>query len=181
MSPATASDAPVGSTISPEYKRQNQSMHKEREGYGVMAQAHVRELQILTRVVSRDVLDYGAGKRLLEKGLGFPIRNYDPGILGMDSPPEPSDVVACIDVLEHIEPDLIDNVIDDLARVTRRIGYFEISTVPAMKNLPDGRNAHLIIQPPEWWEEQLARRFEVLESLEGDGHITCVVAPRAMQ
>jgi SAM-dependent methyltransferase len=167
-----------GPTISDAYQQQNRQMHEEREGYGVMAQAHLRELQILTRVISRDVLDYGCGKRLLEKGLGFPISNYDPGIPGLDSPPEPADVVACIDVLEHIEPDLIGNVIDDLARVTRRVGYFEISTVPATKNLPDGRNAHLIVESPDWWAEQMGRRFEVLERLEGDGHVTCVVAPK---
>jgi hypothetical protein len=59
-------------------------------------------------------------------------------------------MVACIDVLEHIEPKLLENVLDDLQRVTREIGFFTVSTVLAEKTLADGRNAHLIVEGPEF-------------------------------
>ena len=45
------------------------------------------------------------------------IYHYDPAIPEWSAPPAPRRFVACIDVLEHIEPDLLDNVLDDLKRV----------------------------------------------------------------
>jgi hypothetical protein len=72
----------------------------------------------------------------------------------------PSDLVACIDVLEHIEPQHLSDVLDDLARITQ-IGFFSIHTGAAKKRLSDGRNAHLIQQPASWWLPHLCRRFEI--------------------
>jgi hypothetical protein len=164
--------------ISPEYKALNEQMHREREGYGVQGRYHVTQVRLLARLVSHDVLDYGCGKRLLEAGLGFPTRNYDPGIPGLDARPDPADVVVCLDVLEHIEPELLDEVLADLARVTRRAGYFTVSVTPATKTLPDGRNAHLIVQPREWWEERLSRLFRIRLRADSEEHALFVVQRR---
>ena len=112
-------------------------------------------------VADRDVLDYGCGRRTLEKQLGFAIRNYDPCIPGLDEPAPPADVVVCTDVLEHIEPELLDNVLDDLQRVTIGVGVFTVHTGAAGKVLLDGRNAHLIQQPPSWWLPKFMERFEL--------------------
>jgi len=46
---------------------------------------------------------------------------YDP-VFPEYGEPRPADLVCCIDVLEHIEPDLVDNVILELARVTTNLG-----------------------------------------------------------
>ncbi|UCF67363.1 MAG: hypothetical protein JSV80_16585 [Acidobacteriota bacterium] len=35
-------------------------------------------------------------------------------------------------------------------------------TRPAIHRLPDGRNAHLIVESADWWRAQLERRFELL-------------------
>jgi hypothetical protein len=70
-------------------------------------------------------------------------------------------MVCCIDVLEHIEPALLDNVLDDLKRVTQRIGVFTVCCEEAKKFLSDGRNAHLIVQPAEWWLPRIMERFEL--------------------
>ena len=67
--------------------------------------------------------------------------------------------MVCIDVLEHIEPAYLDNVLDDLQRCTDVIGVFTVACGPAMKILPDGRNAHLIQEPPEWWLPKPMQRF----------------------
>jgi hypothetical protein len=64
-------------------------------------------------------------------------------------------------VLEHIEPDFLDNVLDDLAAVTVGYGFYSIHTGPARKHLADGRNAHLIQKPSSWWLPRLCERFEV--------------------
>lgn len=64
-------------------------------------------------------------------------------------------------MLEHIEPGLLDNVLDDLRRVTLGVGVFTVHTGAAVKFLPDGRNAHLIQQPPAWWLPKFMDRFEL--------------------
>ena len=68
-------------------------------------------------------------------------------------------------MLEHIEPDYLENVLDDLQRVTFRHTYFSIYTGPAIRVLPDGRNAHLIQQPPKWWLPKIMERFYLLNFL----------------
>lgn len=56
---------------------------------------------------------------------------------------------------------LVANVLDDLARVTAGVGLFTVCRGPAVKTLPDGRNAHLIQQPPAWWLPKFIERFEL--------------------
>ena len=71
-------------------------------------------------------------------------------------------MVACIDVLEHVEPQCLESVLDDLKRLTKRVGLFTVHTEPAKKTLPDGRNAHLIQQPPSWWLPKFLSRFDLV-------------------
>jgi hypothetical protein len=163
--------------ITPEYLAQNRKLH-EAGFYGLSGQRWTQiVLTICEAVSSRDVLDYGCGQRTLERDLGFAIRNYDPCIPGLDAMPAPADVVACTDVLEHIEPECLDAVLDDLQRVTRKIGFFVIATRPAKKVLPDGRNAHLIQESLQWWLPKLAARFTVARVQEMSGEFLVVVRP----
>jgi hypothetical protein len=153
--------------ITPEYLELNRLLHANGE-YGVSGTRwapHV--LQIADMLGTRDILDYGCGQRTLEKSLGFPIRNYDPAIAGLDAPPAPADVVVCTDVLEHIEPECIDEVLDDLKRLMLQGGIFVIANRPAKKFLPDGRNAHLIQQGRAWWLPRISRRFAI-HQIEGN-------------
>lgn len=163
--------------ISPEYLEQNRKLH-ETGYYGLRGERWAPTILNVCKVVgSRDVLDYGCGQRTLERVLGFPLRNYDPCIAGLDATPEPADVVACTDVLEHIEPQCLDEVLDDLKRVTRKIGFFVVATRPANKVLPDGRNAHLIQEPLSWWLAKLEARFTVSQVKEMSGEFAVVVRP----
>jgi hypothetical protein len=153
--------------ITPEYLELNRRLHASGE-YGVSGSRwadHVRQLAEL--LGSRDILDYGCGQRTLEKSLGFPIRNYDPCIEGLDATPQPADIVVCTDVLEHIEPDCIDDVLDDLKSLTRQAALFVIANRAAKKSLPDGRNAHLIQQGRDWWLPRISRRFTI-HQIEGN-------------
>jgi hypothetical protein len=164
--------------ITPEYLEQNRRLH-EVGNYGLSGQRWTPTVLNVCNVVgSRDILDYGCGQRTLERTLGFPIRNYDPCIPGLDAAPEPADVVVCTDVLEHVEPDCLDDVLDDLARVTRRIAFIVIANRPAKKTLPDGRNAHLIQQPASWWMPRLEKRFQVSQLKEMEGEFAVVLRPR---
>ena len=165
--------------ITPGYLEQNRALHAV-GNYGLGGQRWVPTVLNVCKVAnSRDVLDYGCGQRTLERNLGWAIRNYDPCIPGLDAPPEPADVVICTDVLEHVEPDCLDEVLDDLQRVTRRIGFFLIATRPAKKILPDGRNAHLIQESVQWWLPKLEQRFEVSQLNEMSGEFGVIVRPLA--
>ena len=53
------------------------------------------------------------------------------------------------------------DTLDDLQRVASGVGVFTVHTAPAKKVLPDGRNAHLIQQPPEWWLPKFMERFDL--------------------
>jgi hypothetical protein len=163
--------------ITPEYTELNRRLHEQgRYGLGGAKCANAVK-NIADAVKTSDVLDYGCGQRMLERSLPFPIRNYDPGIPGLDATPEPADIVVCTDVLEHIEPECLDDVLDDLKRVTRRMGFFVISYQPAMKTLPDGRNAHLIQQPPQWWLDKLRARFTLQKAVDYQGEFSVLVSP----
>jgi hypothetical protein len=164
--------------ISDEYRELNARMHRENLAFGVGGGKHaetVTRLKIKTGAAS--VLDYGAGKGYLAKALKFPIWEYDPAIPGKDHAPRPAELVVCTDVLEHVEPDKLQAVLDDLRRVTIRIGFFVIHTGPSSKNLPDGRNAHLIQQPEPWWREQLGRFFQIGAINQAGPLLYCVVSP----
>lgn len=161
--------ASTGSALISEGYREMQRALHENPGYGV-ASVHYAPLvaDILKMVGATELLDYGAGKGRLGKTLReqFDLRlrlhHYDPAIPAWAAPPEPCRFVACIDVLEHIEPDLLDNVLDDLKRVTLGVGVFTVHTGQAAKFLPDGRNAHLIQRPPAWWLPKFMDRFELV-------------------
>jgi len=160
--------AGIASLISEDYLRMQRQLHQNPD-YGV-ASVHYAPLvaQALDATGASEMLDYGAGKGRLGAALRQHIRrpltihHYDPAIPEWSTPPTPCEFVACIDVLEHIEPELIDNVLDDLARVTAGVGLFTVQTGQAVKVLPDGRNAHLIQKPPAWWLPKIMERFELI-------------------
>jgi tetratricopeptide (TPR) repeat protein len=153
--------------ISEEYRRGQMALHENPE-YGVASVGYAPLVaQVIDAVGATELLDYGAGKgrlgETLKQHLQRPItiRHYDPARPEWAAEPAPAQCVACIDVLEHSEPDLLDNVLDDLQRVTAGTGIFSVHTGPARKQLPDGRNAHLIQQPASWWLPKFTARFEL--------------------
>lgn len=159
------SDNTIGRLITDEYRKQQGALH-ENPNYGV-ASVHYAPLvsQIVNTLGVQHLLDYGAGKCRLFQNLKadhkVKLQAYDPGVAKLATPPVPAEMVTCIDVLEHIEPELLDNVLDDLQRLTEAVLFVTIHTGPAVKVLPDGRNAHLIQQPLSWWLPKLWERFDL--------------------
>jgi len=156
-------------TISEEYRELNRQLHQTNEHYGVSSAKWVdlaRELIIGNGVAS--FLDYGCGKALLldairkEFGDRVHCQGYDPAIESYAAPPQPADLVVCTDVLEHVEPEHLDAVLDDLARLTRRAAFLVVATGPAKKILPDGRNAHLIQESYRWWLPRIWQRWDLI-------------------
>jgi hypothetical protein len=153
-------------TISDDYLAQQRELHKN-PNYGVASLGYAPIVKhLLDQTGIKSISDYGAGKCNLLRGL------HDLGVRGLDylpydpafpeyGPPKPADLVCCIDVLEHIEEPYLEQVLLDLKDITRRFGFFSIATRPAMKTLPDGRNAHLIQQSSSWWLPKLCQHFEI--------------------
>lgn len=169
--------------ISEDYRALQTHLHQERDDYGSASLSHVEAVRDLAAaLVTRDVLDYGCGKGRLGQALQkhqVPVRNYDPGVPAWSADPAPADLVVCIDVLEHIEPACIEDVLADLRQLTRKLAYLSIDLAPASKMLADGRNAHLIIEPLEWWLPRLWSRFTLLRlvHLPGDKVVALVANP----
>lgn len=154
-------------TISDDYLRLQTELHRN-PNYGV---ASLTFAPIVANVIKelhvRTLADYGAGKQNLLVGLkkaGVSLDAYYPydPVFPAYGPPKSADLVCCIDVLEHIEPVKLDNVLEELARITTRFGFYSIHMGPAVKVLADGRNAHLIQQPASWWLPRLSEHFEVI-------------------
>ena len=152
-------------TISEEYREMNRILHEKHEYYGagrVTSKWYPLIMQLVGTLNARSILDYGAGKCKLAEALShLMVNSYDPSIPAIADPPEPADLVVCLDVLEHIEPELLDNVLDDLKRLAIKGVFLTVSTRPAGKFLSDGRNAHLIQKPANWWLPKLMERWNV--------------------
>lgn len=153
--------------ISDAYRAQQEELHKN-PNYGV-ASVHFAPIvsEIINTLGIKDLCDYGAGKMRLFGALKGMVKHhmklqaYDPGVPKLAGRPVAAQMVTCIDVLEHIEPDCLEAVLDDLHSLTKQIGFFSIHTGPAVKVLSDGRNAHLIQQPPQWWIPRILERWEL--------------------
>ena len=130
---------------------------------------------LVTRFKIRSLIDYGCGKGLLyrpvnrislkdgrsgsclQELLGVTAVLYDPAYLPYSEKPElPADLVVCTDVLEHCAEEDIAWIVDDLFRLANRFVYANIACYPASKHLPNGANAHVTVQPPDWWREIVA-------------------------
>jgi hypothetical protein len=145
-----------------------QSKLHEDENYGIASVAYAPLVDVIIKENKiKYLLDYGAGKCRLKDALKEEVKYtpYEPSNPLWSQTPEPTEFVACIDVLEHIEPELIDNVLNDLQRVVMKFGLFTIHTGPAAKTLPDGRNAHLIQEPLSWWADKIKIRFKILKQI----------------
>jgi hypothetical protein len=152
--------------ISETYRAEQERLH----ALGNYGTASIGYAPLVTQIIDRmgvtNLLDYGCGRQMnllksMRPNHKVTYQAYDPGVPALAGAPVPAQLVCCIDVLEHIEPELLDNVLDDLKRVTQAAIFCTVHTGPAVKTLSDGRNAHLIQQPMEWWMPKLWARFDI--------------------
>ena len=154
--------------ITDEYRKLNEQLHENPEYGANNAHRWVKIINDLTwEYETFSVLDYGCGKGNLARMMTkMPVKSYDPAMPEFSATPAPEDIVICTDVMEHIEPDCLDNVIEDLKRVTNIVLVVNISLRPAKKVLADGRNAHLIVEDIEFWMAKFLKFFD-LQSVNG--------------
>jgi len=141
--------------VSPDYINQLIKLHEDPK----FGKSSRRKKDKILSLGFEDILDYGCGKAKLK----VRCRRYDPAVPEYSKLPSPADLVVCTDVLEHVEPEFLDNVLYHIKSLTKKKAYFTISCNPAKKTLPDGRNAHLIVRIPKWWEIRLSEFFKIEE------------------
>jgi hypothetical protein len=129
-------------------------------------------IELVQRTKPQRLLDYGCGKgyqylarRQHESWGGLLPYCYDIGVRQLSERPEGKfDGVICCDMMEHIDGPDVDRVLDDVfgfssvRQEAESFVYFHISCIPSRgKTLPDGRNVHLTLEAPEWWNSRLQR------------------------
>lgn len=157
-----AFDIPDESLVSDEYKAVLVAKHSQGP-WGTDGRRHAQFLEAYARNIgAEDILDYGCGAGMLKAALDPPtgsrlikVYEYDPGVAGKDELPKPAGLIVCTDVLEHVEPDKIDHVLSHICTLAKQGAYITISLRSAAHTLPDGRNAHLIVENSEWWLKKL--------------------------
>ena len=115
------------------------------------------------------IIDFGCSQGILIKKIKeeFPhidCIGYDPGVIEYEV--FPNSAVECLisnDVIEHIEPKFLDITLEKINMLFTKSARLIIACYPAKKNLPDGRNAHLIIEKPDWWLEKIKIIFNDCE------------------
>ncbi len=153
--------------ISDQYRSLNVELHRSNPDYGRAAHALAPWVVEFTQASGvRTVLDYGCGKGTLRPALlaldpDLMVAEYDPAMPGKDQEPKPCDLVVCIDVLEHVEPECLTDVLVHIQSLGLGGALFIIDTVPAKKTLADGRNAHLIVEDLNWWKSTLGDYFDI--------------------
>jgi len=138
--------------------------HHKNPHWGSTAQrVLVNNWSVLNRVLPQKFLglDYGCGTGQLKKTLaklrpGAVIVEYDPGMPNKAQlPPEQFHWVFNIDVMEHVEPEYVDDVIKSIFSKALDGAFFNIACRPAKQILVDGRNAHLTIMTPAEWTKRI--------------------------
>lgn len=89
------------------------------------------------------------------------LGGYDPGNPDyMVVPAGTYDCLVSCDVIEHFEPELLDESLKLMQSKFQRAAFLIIACYPAKKRLPDGRNAHLIVENADWWIERVKQQFD---------------------
>ena len=125
--------------------------------------------QVIDLTKSKSLIDFGCGKakfyfnKIKIKEIEYKnvieywnIQDYflyDPGVdIFSTYPNKKMDGIICIDVVEHMPPEDVNNFIEDIFKLAKKFVFIVIACYPAWKNLPDGRNMHLSIKNPREWE-----------------------------
>lgn len=131
---------------------------------------HIRRIKsLIDETGAKNLLDFGSGKGFqyntplhidgqdydsVVDYWGVAIVCYDPAWEPFSEFPAgdlPFDAVISTDVLEHLSVDEINDVLDTLFVSASKFVYIGVSTEPAVKSLPSGRNCHETVRPADWW------------------------------
>jgi len=148
--------------ISDEYKEQLAQLHSQNPVFGSDGFRYVEIVKKLMGATNcKSVLDYGCGKGVLAAKLDFPIWEYDPAVKGKHITPKSADLVICTNVLEHVEEAYLGEVLGDLARCVKKVGYFTMG-----------------VGDVAYWTSVLKNMFYVGKVSIDNGEVIAVVGPK---
>ncbi len=135
--------------ITDNYKNDLKKLHKSK-AFGNRSKIPAEVTRCIEEYNIESILDFGCGKgnvvaALKETYPNLKVYGYDPGRDGYDALPDSIDMIISTDVLEHIEPELLEETLLDLAKRTDKVMYHLIACHPAKKSLSDGRMYYHII------------------------------------
>jgi len=151
------------------YKQQLQIKHDKVSwggGVGTKVKWIIPKAKTYLNSSINTILDYGCGNGSFKKTCNelFPdisVLEYDPGIINKSICPDKADIVVCFDVLEHVEPECLSDVLSHIQSINTYGAVLQPCLVAAGHTLSDGRNAHLIIQDGEWWLNRFEDYFTI--------------------
>jgi len=157
--------------LSPEYKQTLIDTHKATNstwGGGHSVDKLPKYESEMSKLGVKTILDYGCANGkfkvfMTKHKKHLSVSEYDPGIIGKDTPPEPADYIVCCDVMEHVEENFLDSVMNHLKSLILKGGFFNISTKDAVTILSDGTNAHKIVKDGNWWVDIFKKYFDVYD------------------
>ncbi|MAL11588.1 MAG: hypothetical protein CMF74_18240 [Maricaulis sp.] len=114
----------------------------------------------------KSILDYGCGKAKFHNILfnnskvpGSPtvsIVGYDPAFAQYSQKPTGDfDLILCVDVMEHVQEDKVDEVLSDIFNSYSGHVFMTITCYEATQVLLNGKNAHYTVKEPDWWKSKL--------------------------
>jgi hypothetical protein len=146
--------------------QQDASFGNRDDGAGAASQLPQAILRMHQQGLCNSMLDYGTGKGALVQRLRqslpplIQVHGYDPSVAAYSTrPAQQVDILTCLDVLEHVEIDCVDSVLRDIKSLTKQFCYLVVDLQPAIKTLADGRNAHVMLAPTDWWVSRIAQLF----------------------
>jgi len=121
--------------------------------------------EVIQKVKPFNILDYGCGKGWqytrdeVHKEWNIPMPTlYDPYVEEYSKLPGVGtkyfDLVLCVDVMEHILPEEVDEVLHSVFFLGNFV-YFHIDTKPALKEFSCGTNFHTSLHEKDWWINKL--------------------------
>lgn len=150
--------------LSESYRKELQYQHAN-SSWGDAGASSVKEIANFCEMHQyTQILDYGSGAGNTAKGLlalGFDVQEYEPGIIEKSTLPSCAEMIICNDVMEHIEPKYVPNVMRHIHSLTKGHVFFTIALFPAVKTLSNGDNAHLTIKSSKWWTSRLMYYFNI--------------------
>ncbi len=128
--------------------------------------------KIITYENINNMIDYGCGKGnfyrndfnlgnkkvpAISKFWNIDIKLYDPCYekYSKFSKDETFDLTICIDVLEHIPEADIEWILERFLKISKKFIFINVACYEAIALLPDGKNAHINIQKPNWWSNKI--------------------------
>jgi SAM-dependent methyltransferase len=141
------------------YKEMLKELH-ESKAFGNKSSIPQEVIDCIEKYQITSILDFGCGKgnflsTLKDRYPNIEVFGFDPGNDIFSTLPDKVDMIYSSDVLEHIEPDYLIETLADLKTRCSKIMYHLIACHPAKRIMNDGRNAHLIIENPDWWRSKL--------------------------